>query len=789
MAAKLIPGVNDLATLFPEIAKEWHPIKNGEGPSFCHAHSHKKVWWLCPNGHEYEMAVDHRTGSHKLNCPICSGKRVVTGLNDLATKHPELLARWDYEKNEASPSVVHPGSNSFFWWKCEKGHSFQTSPHLMIIARKGMNCPICRKRSVEKGVNDLETTHPWLAKEWDYSKNKLRPDEVTSGSAIKVFWVCGKGHSWKAPISTRAVRHTGCPFCGNKKLLIGFNDLGTLLPEAKELWDYEKNSTVPEDYVGRTTMKKAWFKCPDGHPSYLKAINAFARGQRCPICAGKKVMPGQNDLLTTHPQLCEEWDYEKNAFGPDSVSKGSDKKVWWICKDMGHSWQAPISSRAGGRGCPQCAKERQTSLAEKTFAFYLSKHFSDLEENAHPAFLGQRELDVYIPSLKLAIEYDGKGFHQKVQSDLKKDALCRDNGITLIRIREEGCPLYETSAILIECPENSGNISTLTEPVNRVFDIIAQKWDINIEHIDSVDADYGSIVEAYYTYRKENSLAVNCPELLKEWDYEANGNLKPDLISTGSDTKVAWKCKLGHRWKATVSSRVAGNGCPVCYGRIVLKGFNDLESQRPDVAKEWDYEKNAGVKPDEVYVYSQKEFWWNCGKGHPSWPAKVTVRTRMNTGCPYCKGRKAIPGENDLETMNPEIAKQWDYERNGDLKPSDFLPHSEKVVWWKCENGHPPFRRAIFLQVAAKHGCPAFANRLIIPGQNDLATLYPEIAKEWDYEKNGDLKPTEVGAGGGSHKEIWWKCQRGHSWRASLATRIRQHTGCPECAKLRRKKH
>ncbi|MBP5357056.1 MAG: zinc-ribbon domain-containing protein, partial [Clostridia bacterium] len=91
-------GYNDLQTLFPSIAKEFHPEKNG-GLKACDffAKSNKKVWWICPKGHEYEMVINNRTGINKSGCPICTGKRIVKGINDLFTTNPDLIDKWDYE--------------------------------------------------------------------------------------------------------------------------------------------------------------------------------------------------------------------------------------------------------------------------------------------------------------------------------------------------------------------------------------------------------------------------------------------------------------------------------------------------------------------------------------------------------------------------------------------------------------------------------------------------------------------------------------------------------------------
>ena len=715
------------------------------------------------------------------------GKKVRKGIDDFATLYPKLLKAWDFDKNgDLDPSDFYPGSNKKVWWKCEKGHSFERQIYWMTHNPDSINCPVCHNQIIVPGVNDLATTHPELMEEWDFDKNVVKPTEVHSSTNMKVWWKCKKyGHSWDAQIYSRAVMKLGCPICSNQRLLVGFNDLETLYPEITKYWNYDKNEKTPKDYIGTQSNKRVWFKCEQGH-EYESAISDFTNGKRCPVCANKKVVTGINDLATTHPSLVDEWDYEKNdELSPEMFTYGSDIKVWWKCK-KGHSWKASINSRVRGNGCPICAKESQVSLPEKALYFYLSKHFKDIEENYHPEGFGKYELDIYIPSLKLAIEYDGCNWHKTIENDLKKDELCLKNDIRLIRIREEGCKDYESESIKIYCPRTHSNIVLLSKTIEEMFNKINSLYGLSIEPIISIENDLTAINELLMTYEKRNSLASMAPHLLKEWDYEKNGSITPDMIAYRSNKKVWWKCEKGHSWSAIVNSRVKGNGCPFCSNRFVSKGENDLATLYPEIAAEWDYEKNGDLTPDNVLSGSNKAVWWKCKHGH-SWRIAVVVRTRMGHGCPVCAGQKPIPGVNDLATLYPEIAAEWDYEKNGDLKPSDILPGSEKTIWWKCDKGHSysAFPRS---RTVLKTGCPVCQNKKIQPGYNDLETLHPELANEWNYEKNEGLLPSQVGGNGGSHRKVWWKCNEcGHEWQATLASRISLRTGCPSCYRAKKK--
>ena len=173
------------------------------------------------------------------------------------------------------------------------------------------------------------------------------------------------------------------------------------------------------------------------------------------------------------------------------------------------------------------------------------------------------------------------------------------------------------------------------------------------------------------------------PHLMQQWDSEKNG-LEPTKMTVGSGLIVWWVCDKGHSWKAEIKGRRKGTGCPYCAGKKVLAGFNDLQSCKPDLSKEWDYGKND-LLPSQVTCGSSKSLWWICAKGH-SWQAIVSSRVKGH-GCPICDNKVVLPRFNDLQTLRPDIAKEWDHDKNIG-SPSQFTPGSDKSIWWKCIKGH-----------------------------------------------------------------------------------------------------
>ncbi|MDH6238614.1 zinc-ribbon domain-containing protein, partial [Aurantimicrobium minutum] len=179
-----------------------------------------------------------------------------------------------------------------------------------------------------------------------------------------------------------------------------------------------------------------------------------------------------------------------------------------------------------------------------------------------------------------------------------------------------------------------------------------------------------------------NDLATTHPDLAREWDLERNAPLTPQQILSGSDLRVYWLCSEGHSYTSVVSNRKKGYNCPYCSGQKVLQGFNDLATTHPDLAREWDLERNAPLTPEEVSPGSGRKVYWLCPEGH-SFQSIIASRT-SGRNCPYCSGRKAVVGHKDLATTHPDLAREWDLERNAPLTPEEVSVGSNKKVFWLC---------------------------------------------------------------------------------------------------------
>lgn len=241
----------------------------------------------------------------------------------------------------------------------------------------------------------------------------------------------------------------------------------------------------------------------------------------------------------------------------------------------------------------------------------------------------------------------------------------------------------------------------------------------------------------------------------------------------------------------------------------VIRGVNDLETYckqngKEYLLKEWHPTKNGGLKPSDVSFGSGKKVWWylpyddiKTGK-HFIFEWETTLVNRIKGArCPYLCGQQVYQGFNDLETYCKQngkeyLLKEWHPFKNGNLKPSNITVNSGKKVWWLLsyddirtkKHFNFEWENAVGNRVKGED-CPYLSGRKVYKGFNDLATLYPQISKEWHPTKNGCLKPSDVTAG--SEKKVWWYLPYDDNktgkhfnfeWEATIASRV-QGNGCP----------
>ena len=254
-------------------------------------------------------------------------------IQPLSVTHPELAKEadgWD-------PSAKSKGQIDIVLWRCVEGHRWEARISSRTNRKSG--CPYCSNNKVWAGFNDIATTHPEIAA----TLLGIDPKTLSAGSEKVVSWECSIGHNFNLEVRKRIGRNYGCPYCSNSKLLIGFNDFETKHPTlAREAdgWD-------PKSVIAGSAVFRDW-KCSLGHRYRAKVSSRDASNSGCPYCANQKVLPGFNDLATTHPELASQAD----GWDPTQVISGKSQ-VDWICSS-GHRTKASINTRKSGSGCRVC---------------------------------------------------------------------------------------------------------------------------------------------------------------------------------------------------------------------------------------------------------------------------------------------------------------------------------------------------------------------------------------------------------------------------------------------------
>ncbi len=383
--------------------------------------------------------------------------------------------------------------------------------------------------------------------------------------------------------------------------------------------------------------KKLEWKCKKEHIFVSDVANRTLNNNGCPFCSNQKVLRGFNDLATTHPQIAK----QANGWDPTTVVAGSNKKLGWKC-DYGHEWDAVAALRTGVKtNCPVCVNLK------------ILIGFNDLA-TTHPQIA--KQANGWDPTTVVAGSSKKLGWKCEFGHEWKASVSKRSGG--------QNCPTCANSRLLIGF----------------------------------------------------NDLATTHPHIAKQ----ANG-WDPTTVVAGSGRKLGWKCEFGHEWKASVSHRSGGQNCPTCGNKKVLKGFNDLATTHPDLAKE-----AQGWDPETVVAGSHSKLSWKCKLGH-EWTTVLKSRL-IGRDCPICGNKKVLKGFNDLATTHPQIAKQangWD--------PTTVVAGSNKKLGWKCKFGHE-WKTTVGHRTNDRD-CPSCSQTGFDPNQNGY--VYFLIQPHWEIYQIG----------------------------------------------------
>jgi hypothetical protein len=210
-------------------------------------------------------------------------------------------------------------------------------------------------------------------------------------------------------------------------------------------------------------------------------------------------------------------------------------------------------------------------------------------------------------------------------------------------------------------------------------------------------------------------------------------------------------------------------------------------SGHPALVREWDADFNGTLTPDSGPAGSGRKIWWTCPRGPDHrWRASPNNRTSGGTGCPFCANRR-VSLTNCLATCFPRVAAEWHPAGNGIATPYEVVASTARIVWWRCATDPThAWRASVRDRTRRQTLCPFCAHRMASPGSS-LAKAHAVLSGEWHRTRNGPLSPESVQPG--SDRRVWWQCsvEPTHVWRATVANRVLRASGCPDCARCRRR--
>ena len=424
--------------------------------------------------------------------------------------------------------------------------------------------------------------------EVDLDKNKgIDFSTLAYRSAKKLWWKCKKkGHTFLATCHHRT-RGSGCPGCVKySKVITLEKSLLFLKPEIAKWWHPNKNGELKPEDVSAGTSRKFWFKCGLGHEFESPTTRQNKKTIVCARCSGR-VASEERNFAKNFPDLVKQWDYKKNLKGPNEYTPGTNYKAWWTCV-KGHSYKQGINQRTGqNQGCNIC----NANISKPQIRIY-AEFKSIFKKVELSKIIKKVEIDIYIPDIKIGVEYDGKYYHSKtIQKDFKKNKKIENMGISLIRVREKNLERISEADILLKTNslqkkdinkilEKFKNFSSSYKYVRKIDNYLEQNEFVN-------NKDFNKYILNLPFPIFERSLAFKHKDLVKTWDYKKNKNMTPEQFYSSNHIKVWWICdKFGHSWKASISDRAYKKaGCRICNEDNRVIRFLEMNKKRKGIKK------------------------------------------------------------------------------------------------------------------------------------------------------------------------------------------------------------
>lgn len=343
---EILPGFNDWMTLEPledllwNAEKNVHPDGSRIDPATLGVDNRTRFHWICLTGnHEREISISSAVRGKRLGkeCRSCSGYKCVPGTNDAFTLYPFLRERLSREANEdLELSQLHPGNReTLINWSCQNKHSWKRS---VAEELRSKGCGKCVGKELWQGHNDLLSQYPDLASQIAYDLNldldgfvQTPAQEVHQHSGLDSWWRCqDHGHTWRTKVEKRTREGTGCPFCSDRRVWPGFNDLWTKRPDLVSEIDFDKHSGLdPKELLWVSHDEINWI-CSEGHKwsaaLHLRSSNSNRTPTGCPNCAVSGFKPENPGMIYFIENA------ELQAFKIGITNSGTQRLSSWLGK-------------------------------------------------------------------------------------------------------------------------------------------------------------------------------------------------------------------------------------------------------------------------------------------------------------------------------------------------------------------------------------------------------------------------------------------------------------------------
>lgn len=551
-------------------------------------------------------------------CPICTGKQVLTGFNDLALYCAEdeslrkILQEYSAE-NPLPPEKVYRHSTKKVKWNCMTCHAFwDCSPRVRLEQLQG--CPYCAGVRTRSGDNDLLSTHGDLVKkQWDYTLNTLSPKEIKAGSSKVIWWRCGNGlpHSFTLSPKALLARSTNCPYCSGHRVLVGFNDLATVNPGCLVNWDVLSNSLAPECYTSGSS-KDMNARCAKCSHVWNTTVKAFSRDYSCPSCErhGSHL---ENIIYAYLVSILPERPLRRQRLATDSSGRKLEVDFLIPFLSLGIEVQDFATH----------SRERDDEPIEL-------KHVKE--------------------SLKKGPIYHGE----------KRQAYEDQCKVRVIELWEDDIRSGEYMEMLARYLDTAPSTSPLTLPP---LNATAQERLVTMEKM--LDRSFNNV--DVFTFRKQVELRCICPqghsfastikratqvkqlcpycsgrragfsnsiadsELAEE--YSDRNYLPPNEVPMRWGMEIYWwRCREGHDYEMSLANKRNGARCGICHGPVLDPTVNSLAALYPREQESFSPVNSIGAH--EVRPKAKGRFLWRCH--HCGKDLSMTMARRLSLGNEFC---------------------------------------------------------------------------------------------------------------------------------------------------------